>query len=200
MNSIKSLMPAGVIVGGLILGWGTPSVLAANFQTTLTLGSPGGTPLVDTVVINWSTDLTSGTVSESDLTNWSYELLGGGSSVYSETVIAAGVVQPIGGVSRTLSDLLFDFDLDTLTLNEFDNDIDILQIGAATGLTYNTYLNLLFGPGISADQFSDGVLIETSVLDSPFSQVTVSSIPEPSTLLGLLAIGSLGVFSRKRQG
>ncbi|ACK64436.1 protein of unknown function DUF1555 [Rippkaea orientalis PCC 8801] len=201
MNTIKSLTRGSIIVGGFILGLGTPSVLAADFKTTFTLDVPGGNPLVDTVVINWSTDLTSGIVSESDLTNWSYELLGLGSSVYSETVIVGGVVQPIGGVARTVSDLLFEFDLDTLTSIQFDNDVNVLQELSASGLTYNTYLNLTFGDGISVDQFFDGAIIEVSVDDSTFSQVTtVSSIPEPSTLLGLLAMGSLGVLSRKRQG
>ena len=115
-------------------------VFAATFQTTLTLDSPGGTPLVDTIVFEWSTDLTSGTVTETDLTNWSYELFGSGSSVYSETVVLNGVVQPIGGASRLIDDLAFSFDLDTLTLGFFDNDQFIAQ-STSTGYLLRSQAN-----------------------------------------------------------
>ena len=143
MKTLTSVLTAtaGVVSSSLVLGM-TP-VFAATFQTTLTLDSPGGTPLVDTIVFDWSTDLTSGTVTQSDLTNWSYELFGSGSSVYSETVVLDSVVQPIGGVSRSTGDLRFDFVLDTLTLADFDNDFDVLQGGAASGVTYNCF-SLIF--------------------------------------------------------
>ena len=139
MNSFKSLTSASILWGGLMLGLGTSPVLAADFKTTLTVDPAIGTPSVDTVIINWSTNLTSGEVFQSainnDLTHWSYELLRGGSSVYTETVILGGVVQPIGGFSRSSGNLYFYFDLDTLTLLDWDNDYGSLQKNAATGVT-----------------------------------------------------------------
>ena len=135
---MKTLTPlltatAGVVSSSVVLGM-TP-VFAATFQTTFTLDSPGGTPFIDTIVFDWETDITSGNVTKSDLTNWSYELFGMGSSVYSETVVLDGVVQPIGGVSRTIDDIQFDFNLNTLNWSQFYNDFPTVQQGAATGVT-----------------------------------------------------------------
>jgi PEP-CTERM motif len=200
MNKSKSVASVGLLCGGLMLGMGTSSVLAADFKTTLTLLSPAGTPLIDTVIFNWSTNLTTGTVTESDLTNWSYELLNGASSVYTETVIAGGVVQPIGGVSRTVGDLNFSFDLGTLTFGLFDNDLNTVQVGAATGVTYNIFTPI---PAFfDFRRYENGVLTNES-LGNDYTQSTIevtASTPEPGTILGLLAVGSLGALSRKRKG
>ena len=164
-------------------------VFAATFQTTFTLNSPGGTPFVDTIVFEWSTDLTSGSVIESDLTNWSYELFGSGSSVYSETVVLNSVVQPIGGVSRSIGDILFDFDLDTLTLRNFDNDVSGSQDGAVSGVTYN--ISGVDSPTTTIiTRFVDGSLDEPGTIASSFSQETVEvgaeSVPEPGSVMALL--------------
>ena len=205
MNSFKSLTSAGILWGGLMLGLGTSPVLAADFKTTLTVNPAISNPPVDTVIFNWSTDLTSGAVFESDLTNWSYELLDGGSSVYTETLILGGVVQPIESVPRTLDDLFFDFDLDTLTLFGWDNDYNLIQEGAAIGVTYNIlgFFNDPSNNEWDITRFEDGVFSDFDF--SEFSQSTEevtpsASTPEPSTILGLLAVGSLGVLSRKRKG
>jgi hypothetical protein len=200
INNLKSVASVGLLCGGLVLGLGTSSVLAANFKTTLTLNNSAGTPPVNTVIFNWSTNLTTGTVTASDLTNWSYELLNGGSSVYTETVISGGVVQPIGGVSRTLADLNFNFNLGTLTLGLFDNDLNAVQVGAATGTTYNIFTPL---PNLfDFKRYENGTQTDQSLLNE-YTQSTIevtASTPEPSTILGLLAVGSLGVLSRKRKG
>ena len=188
-----------------MLGLGTSSVLAADFKTTIgNFGSPIGigTHPVDTIIFNWSTNLTSGSVSESNLTHWSYELLNGGSSVYTETIILGGVVQPIGGVTRTLGDLLFSFDLDTPILFGyigFNNDLNALQDGAATGVTYNIYGNIF----LNINRYEDGNLTIGGGA-SGFSRTTEvvapsATTPEPSSILGLVAVGSLAAFSLKRK-
>lgn len=115
MNNIKSFTATGLVSSAMVLGLGTASVLAGDFKTTFTLDTAVGDPLVDTVIFNWSTDLTSGTVNAGDLTNWSIELLNGASSIYTDSVIIGGVVQPIGGVARTL---VFDFNLLILMCEE----------------------------------------------------------------------------------
>ncbi len=196
---MKTLTPlltatAGVVSTSVVLAM-TP-VFASTFQTTLTLDSPGGTPFIDTIVFEWSTDLTSGMVTEADLTNWSYELFGSGSSVYSETVVLDSVVQPIGGVSRSIGDIPFDFDLDTLTLANFDNDFDVVQEDAATGVTYNIFTDPIF-----VRRYVDGIEIEDSINFSSFSQETVEiaaeSVPEPGSVMALLGLG-LGVLATQR--
>lgn len=199
MNTLKSLAATGLLCGGMVLGMETASVLATDFKTTFTLENAIGSPAVNTMIFNWSTNLTSGTVTENDLTNWSYELLNSGSSVYTETVIAGGVVQPIGGVSRNLSDLLFNFDLDTLTATIWSNDLNYVQSGAATGVTYNVFP---YVGGVRLVRLNNGSEVSDDI--SSFSQSTIevtpsATTPEPSSLLGLLAVSSLGLLARKRK-
>ena len=139
--------------------------------------------------MSWETDITSGNVTKSDLTNWSYELFGMGSSVYSETVVLDGVVQPIGGVSRSIGDILLDFDLDTLTLRNFDNDVSGSQDGGVSGVTYN--ISGVDSPTTSIiTRFVDGSLDEPGTIASSFSQETVEvgaeSVPEPGSVMALL--------------
>ena len=200
---MKTLTPlltatAGVVSSSVVLGMAP--VFAATFQTTFTLDSPGGTPFIDTIVFDWETDITSGNVTKSDLTNWSYELFGMGSSVYSETVVLDGVVQPIGGVSRTIDDIQFDFNLNTLNWSQFYNDFPTVQQGAATGVTY--YIEYGFGGPIFVFRYVDGTFIEASVNGSTFSQETVEvgaeSVPEPGSVMALLGLG-LGVLATQRK-
>jgi hypothetical protein len=196
MNTIQSLAAAGVISSGVFLGLGTSSVLAANFTTTLTLNIPGGTPFVDTIAINWSTDRQSGTVLTEDLTNWSYELLGNSVSVYSESVIISGVVQSIGGVPRTLSDIFFRFDLDSLTLLSFTN----AGLIGAQGITYDIQGGVSgnFAPYF-VERYEDGNFVNGGgTFGNRFSQSTVA-IPEPTVLVGLLGVSVAGLASRCRR-
>ncbi|NBX33510.1 MAG: hypothetical protein EBR07_12420, partial [Planctomycetes bacterium] len=70
------------------------SANAGVYTTTYTLTTPytASTPQVTHVVVNWSTNLTTGVVHETDLTDWSIHLDGGGSNVYTDNVIVAGSV------------------------------------------------------------------------------------------------------------
>lgn len=121
MKTLTALTTPTLLASGIVLGLGTSSALAADFRSTYTFDSIG-TPAVDTVIVNFSTDETSGIIDGTNLTDWSIELLNGTTSVYLDNVITGGVIQPIGGVSRSLSDLSFGFDLDTLQYTSiFDN-------------------------------------------------------------------------------
>ena len=128
------------------LGFGLTLAAAASanagvYTTTYTLTVPytDSTPQVTHVVVNWSTNLTTGVVHETDLTDWSIRLDGGGSTVYTDNVIVAGSVQSIGGVSRSVTGIMFQFNLGTNTAGEFDNMLTGSALTAATGTAYNIY-------------------------------------------------------------
>ena len=72
-------------------------------------------------------------------TDWSIRLDGSGSDVYTDNVIVAGAVQSIGGVSRSVTSIMFQFNLGTNTAGEFDNMLTGSALTAATGTAYNIY-------------------------------------------------------------
>lgn len=176
---------------------------AADFTTTLTLNTfepPLLDPPVDAIVMIWSTGLESGTVEREDLDNWMYKLSKGGTVVYSETIVRGGVVQPIGGVSRSFNDINWQFDLDAFAANKstgllfFDNDLNVIQEDAASGLTYNisgNSLSLL----IDIEPFIDGNFQDSYVVNN-FSQMT-RRVPEPNNVLALGILG-LGLFCKRK--
>lgn len=174
------------------------SALAVVYNTTFS-GLSGLPNNIDEAVFDWQTNVNSGTVTPSDLTDWSIDLNSGGSTIYTDNVIVSGSVQPIGGVSRSLSGLFFEYDFGSSTLTGWDNDEPIVQDGAATGTTYNVF-------GISSiivSEYNDGTFLSES--NSTFSQsTTVASAAVPfefSPAFGLLTIGGIwGVnYLRKRR-
>lgn len=90
-----------------------PCVQAAELRltTTLNLATPihGG---IDTVVLNWSTNKTSGTVWGPDLLNYSLEL-SSVSLTYTDTIMVGDIIQPILGVVPR-SNPWWHFNLNTL--------------------------------------------------------------------------------------
>ncbi|MEI6476059.1 MAG: PEP-CTERM sorting domain-containing protein, partial [Planctomycetota bacterium] len=114
---------------------------AGVYTTTYTLNTPYTltTPNATQVVVNWSTNATSGLIHETDLTDWSIRLVGSGTDVYTDNAIIGGSVQSLGGVNRTMASIMFNFDLDTLTAGEFDNMLTGSSLSAATGVAYNIY-------------------------------------------------------------
>jgi len=126
-----------------------PGAATENFyQTTLTLDSPATTANVDQVVYNWSTETTSGLVQVSQLNHLTVDLYSSGSIIYSDTIILFGVIQPVLGnpgadVERPASDVIFDFDLDSMTLSQFRNlfSIDTLTSGEQFQIADGTALN-----------------------------------------------------------
>ena len=203
MKTLTTFTKPTLLATGIALGLGTSSALAADFRSTYTF--PGeGTPTVNTVIMDFSTDVTSGTIDASDLTDWSIELLNGTTSVYLDNVIVGGTVQPIGGVGRVLSEIRFGFNLDTLqyTGANTDNDVPVRQTGA-TGVTYNItnsesivawnlYVN-------GSSEIGGGNATDTEFDLTTEEVTTAATTPEPGTLLGLLAVGSMGALARKRK-
>ena len=95
----------------------TATADAGVFFTIYTLNTPytAASPNVTQVLMSWSTNLTSGTVEQDDLTDWSLSFLNGGNLFYTDNIVSAGSVQAIGGVSRGILDIVFNFNLDTFT-------------------------------------------------------------------------------------
>lgn len=160
---------------------------AGVYTTTYTLATPytASSPQVTHVVVNWSTNLTTGVVHETDLTGWSIRLDGGGSNVYTDNVIVAGAVQSIGGVSRSVTSIMFQFNLDTSTAGEFDNMLTGSALTGATGVAYNiySYLNGLPPPYSPLGLWSNGIEA-TRQLPGYSSVVTVPG-PGACALLAL---------------
>ena len=182
------------------LGFGLALAASANagvYTTTYTLTTPytASSPQVTHVVVNWSTNLTSGVVHETDLTDWSIRLDGSGSDVYTDNVIVAGAVQSIGGVSRSVTSIMFQFNLGTNTAGEFDNMLTGSALSAATGTAFNiySYFNGNPPPYSPLGMWSNG---DESTRQLPgFSSVVTTPAP------GVLAIAGLaGLAGRRRRG
>jgi MYXO-CTERM domain-containing protein len=114
---------------------------AGVYLTLYTLNTPYTvtTPDVTQVLMSWSTNLTGGNVGQGDLTDWSISLLSGETVIYTDNIVAGGAVQSIGGVQRGLADILFNFNLGTLTPGDFDNMVSGSLLADASGSAYNIY-------------------------------------------------------------
>lgn len=172
---------------------------AVSYQTIINLTPSGccGTSSDpadgNQIVIDWDTFLTGGLVDETDLTGLTFSLYGTGGLIFSDTAIASSAVQPIGGVARALSDLDFFFDLDIAPggdvagLVAFDNDFDVVQEFAATGVTYNMFgLGSFAGQDVFVDRYVDG--------DYDQAKSIVSFAPVPLPPAGLAAMAGLGAL------
>ncbi|MEM9735023.1 MAG: VPLPA-CTERM sorting domain-containing protein [Pseudomonadota bacterium] len=163
----------------------------------------------DQVVIDWSTTRTSGIAVASDLVDLRFRLFGQGVLLFDDPFLVNGIAQPIGGVSRagtSSSDSVFRFNLDAFATDPsmglffFDNDVDLVQVGAAVGITYNIYdgVNERFVNGVS--DLAGSTVYNFPAPTTTQSTVIVSAIPLPAGLplmLGGLAV--LGIAVRRRR-
>ncbi len=172
------------------------SANASVYTTTYTLNTPytASSPNATQVLVHWSTNRTSGTVEQSDLTDWSISLLGGGSLFYTDNVIIGGSVQSNGGVARGLADVLFQFNFDTFTSGDFDNMLTGISLSSATGTAYNiySYPNSLLGPPYSSLGLWSNGIESTRQLPGYSSVITV---PAP----GAFAAIALAVAIKRRR-
>ena len=98
---------------------GAAPAQSADYTTTLNLTTESS-PLVRQVIYRWSTDETSGNINRNELSNLSMELRGA-EFEYFDQIIQDGIPRPFGGVPRQLTDIFWDYDLNTLTLSQFSN-------------------------------------------------------------------------------
>lgn len=131
-----------------------------SYRTTISIieGATGASGMKGSVVFDWSSAVASGDVFAADLSDLSLSFVvenaSNGPWSWSETIVAAGVVQPIAGVARDFSGFRFEFDLDVLLLTVFDNDLPPAQSGGGTGESFNVLA--LFPAALIFDRFVDG--------------------------------------------
>lgn len=167
------------------------------------------------IEIDRSTAVTSGTVTESDLTDITFCLFDDAALLYEDVAIVGGSVQPIGGVPRVLGATIdFAFDLDAFVgdpsfgLLQFDNDLvvdqDDFDPPSATGTTFNIYGGLLQTEGIfaAADRHVDGAF-DGVAFDSGSATFNTTRndavVPLPAALpLVLTGLAAIGLVARRR--
>lgn len=185
---------AAVVVAS---GFVTATADASVYFTIYTLNTPYTvtSPDVTQVLMSWSTDLTSGVVDQGDLTDWSISFLSSGNLFYTDNIVTAGAVQSIGGVSRGITDILFSFNLDTLTAGNFDNMLQGALLAGASEPAYNVYSYPTgpFGPPYSTLGIWANGSESTRELPGYSSVVTV---PAPGALA---AIALAGLCARRRR-
>ena len=181
---------------------GAGAAEAGVYRTTYVLTTPyaASGAQITQVVANWSTSRTAGTVQEGDLADWSISLINGadGTAFYVDTAIVSGGAQSIGGVGRTLSDLMFRFDLDTMTAGEFDNMLTGSALTAATGPAFNiySYLNGFPPPYSPLGMWSNG--IESTRQLPGYLSVTTVAVPAPGAVALIGLAGMAGRGRRRR--
>ena len=182
----------------LALTLGT-SASAAYVTTTYILNTPytDSTPNVNKVVVYWTSELTSGQVQQSDLTNWSITLLNNDTTVYSDTVIKQGSVQSNKGVARGIADVLFQFNLDTGVAGDFDNMLAGITLSSAASTAYNiySYPTSTQGPPYSSLGLWKNGNESTRQLPGYLSVSTVA-VPAPGAIA---LLGMAGLMGRRRR-
>lgn len=182
----------------LSMAAGLPA-LAGTYQSVFTLATPytASSPNVTHVVLTWTSVDDDGVIGLAEITDWSVELRAGGTTVFSDHAIIGGVVQDLGGVSRSISDLRFQFDFGTQGYRVFDTMYFGSLLSGATGTTYNTYLYEGFAgePDAPLGIWFNGN--EATRQQPGYSSHVFSVVPAPGAL-ALLAMGiSLRRVSRR---
>lgn len=163
-------------------------VTTINFATPLS-NADG----ITKAVFSWSSNVTSGQVLATDLVNFSMSLFAGAASIYTDNIIANGVVQPFGTATRTAADPYWNFDLTSNTLFEVRN---VLNIPNTTGTQYviADNLSIPLDGKLDISKYVNGQRAY-GVTEFVSSQGTV---PEPSTLALIALAGASLAWSRKR--
>ena len=134
----------------------------------------------DHIAFQWSTPLTTGPVTANDLNGLAMRLYHGSTLLYTDVAIAGGVVQPLGGITRTASDVFFDYNLNTMTLHQFGN-LQSTDPTGATGTHYYLTDNASFPTDamVGIQEIVNGAR-QSFTVDKLANQ-TSTTVPEPAT-------------------
>ncbi len=170
--------------------------LAGTYQSVFTLATPytASAPSITHVVLTWTSTADSGVIGLGDITDWSVELRSGGSAIFTDYAIVNDVVQTLGGVARSESDLRFQFDFATQSYRVFDTMYFGSLLSGATGTTYNAYLyqGLSGEPDAPLGIWFNGN--ETTRQQPGFSSHVFLAIPAP----GAMALLAVALCCRRR--
>ena len=145
----------------------------------------------DTAVLEWSSILDSGTIGRSDITNLTMKLYNSSNLVFQDIIIENSVVQNHVGFPRDLSDILWSFDFSSMSLLSFDNYFPFDNLDGQ-----NPYLTMNINTSSSNFHATPSADYPTKFATSNFTQSTVNSVPEPSTL-AIFALGMMGLATRR---
>lgn len=170
------------------------SAEAATYVTQVT-GSASGAFSYSRVEITWSTTVPVGeAVDFTDLSELRFSIYDSGNTlVFTDLMISEGEIQRIGGVERSREAIGF-AGVSGVSISEFDNDMDSVQLGRATG---TTFIIASYDPeSIDLVYHIDGVRQEYV----PFSAASwnTSAIPEPSACAAFAGMIGLTLLLRRR--
>jgi hypothetical protein len=172
---------------------------AASYVTEFT-GTDIGSFAVARVEVAWTTSVAvNNPVAVADLSDLSFSFYNDSDvQVYIDNAIVSGVVQPIGGVTRTLADLTFNA-TSGVSIQSLDNDLNQIQFGASTGETYNLYGVVGGGsPAINIAFYDEGQFQEDATFNIT-GQVTSSAVPEPSSAAALAGLAGIAFAAARRR-
>lgn len=173
------------------------SAEAATYVTQVT-GSASGAFSYSRVEITWSTTVPVGeAVDFTDLRELRFSIYDSGNTlVFTDLMISEGEIQRIGGVERSREAIWFAgvSGVSGVSISEFDNDMDSVQLGRATG---TTFIIASYDPeSIDLVYHINGVRQEYV----PFSAASwnTSAIPEPSACAAFAGMLGLTLLLRRR--
>ena len=209
MSTVQKLSVAAIATVAVLAGTNSANAaLFDGFSITATPGPFTGTP----VALPPSSSVTGGAVVSGSLVNNYAQPLGYNAPYLTVAPIGSNVAGATGSATITLPTLQNDFNLywgsidpgnsisfldgSTTIATITGADLASLGIGVADNSSWsdpaaNQYINFLAGPGV---EFNKVVLATTNIAFESGNFVS-AQVPEPTTILGLLAFGFLGAGS-----
>ncbi|AFZ42437.1 hypothetical protein PCC7418_0199 [Halothece sp. PCC 7418] len=225
-----NLAPTFLLGAGLLATLGAVNpAQAITYTTTVTPDSPisnlnefqdpvdvpnndtlNGDGTIEQIIVEFSTNVTSGQITEADLTNLTFSLVdtdGGSGTIFTDNAISGGVVQPLetltgDTVSRVVD---FEFDIDNNLIGGFDNDVNVDQSSPSiNGISYNIFAAESGGEitAIALDEYLNGSSSGGGFdpVDASTSEVETTAVPwQTDVLPGFVAIGLLFFWRERRK-